>query len=184
VKPATIIVTLVLLAGCGSVTQPAVPAPVVPSSLRQVHDPGRVTGTLTGPCHARDQGRLPDPVCTPGVVDPAVTQATIRVTICRTGWTAIVRPPPNQTNSFKRLHADPAYGIPTGTTAELDHLVPLELGGSNDAGNLWPETGSIPNPKDHVELLLNHAVCAGKITLTAAQQAIAADWETATRLLS
>jgi hypothetical protein len=38
---------------------------------------------------------------TPGVLNPAVTQATIRGTICRPGWTRIVRPPVSYTNPLK-----------------------------------------------------------------------------------
>jgi hypothetical protein len=144
-----------------------------------VHDPGRVTGTLSGPCHARDDGRLPDPHCTPGAVDPAVTQADIRSTICLSGYTAAVRPPESQTEEFKFTEAYPAYGLAPGTQSELDHLVPLELGGANDAANLWPEAGPVPNPKDSVEGVLNSAVCDGRISLASAQRAIARDWETA-----
>jgi hypothetical protein len=57
--------------------------------------------------------------------------------------------------------------------------VPLELGGSNATSNLWLEPGSIPNPKDKVENRLHDQVCAGEISLAAAQQAIATDWTTA-----
>ena len=55
--------------------------------------------------------------------------------------------------------AYPAYGTPQSERTELDHLVPLELGGSNDATNLWPEYPPSPNPKDKVEDALNAAVC-------------------------
>jgi hypothetical protein len=73
--------------------------------------------------------------------------------------------------------------VPAGTTSELDHLVSLELGGSNDEANLWPEIGKVPNPKDTVENDLHDAVCSGKVTLAAAQQAIASDWTTAEQRL-
>ena len=162
-------------------TRQARRAPV--AHLVSVHDPGQVTGTLTGPCQARDRGRLPDRRCTPGAVDPAVTQADIRTTVCTTGYTERVRPPESQTEDFKFSQAYPAYGIATGTTSELDHLVPLELGGANDAANLWPEAGSLPNPKDAVEDALKTAVCDGEVKLARAQRAIARNWETAeTRL--
>ena len=144
-----------------------------------MRDPGRVTGTLTGPCHTSDNGRLPDRHCTPGATDPAVTQADIGSTICVPGYTATVRPPESQTEAFKFGQAYPAYGIATGAESELDHLVPLELGGANDAANLWPEVGPLPNAKDSVERALNRAVCDGRITLARAQRVIAADWETA-----
>ena len=73
--------------------------------------------------------------------------------------------------------------MPSGTTSELDHLVSLELGGANDVANLWPEVGSVPNPKDSVENDQHKAVCSGKVTLAAAQQAIASDWTTAEHTL-
>jgi hypothetical protein len=38
---------------------------------------------------------------TPGVINPAVTQATIRATICTRGWTRTVRPPVSYTNALK-----------------------------------------------------------------------------------
>lgn len=149
------------------------------SGLTKVHDPGNVTGTLHGHCAYRDHDQLPDPRCTPGSVDPSITQATIGSTICRSGYTKTVRPPEQQTEQFKFDEAYPAYGIPRSETTELDHLVSLELGGSNDATNLWPESPPTPNPKDKVENALNAAVCDGRVKLAAAQQAIASDWLTA-----
>jgi hypothetical protein len=149
------------------------------SALVVRHDPGQVTGTLSGPCHPRDNGRLPDPNCTPGGIDPAVTPADVQATICASGYTERVRPPESQTEAFKFDQAYSAYGIPSGDESELDHLVPLELGGDNDAANLWPEVGSLPNPKDAVEDALNQAVCDGRVSLARAQRAIARNWETA-----
>lgn len=184
------LIAIVALAACqssvpGSSTSPPLAGSATPTSqgashtLRTVHDPRHVTGTLTGPCHARDSGRLPDPHCTPGAIDPAVTQGDIDRTICVSGYTSTVRPPESQTERAKFDVVYPAYGIPNGTTSELDHLVPLELGGANDLTNLWPEAGSIPNGKDQVEGSLKRAVCDGRVRLAAAQQAIATDWETA-----
>ena len=47
-----------------------------------------------GSCHAIGSGLYsrPDPRCTPGTLNPQVTQATIGRTICRSGWTSTVRP--------------------------------------------------------------------------------------------
>jgi hypothetical protein len=205
------VLALGTLAGCGmpSSPVPAVPpvtatvpstaapasstpaaAPASPRSapaaagLARFADEGTVTYSASlapGQCHARDGGRLPDRACTPGSVDPAVTQAAIGATICRAGWTRTVRPPESETEHAKYDVAYPAYSIPAGSVSELDHLVPLELGGSDDISNLWPEAGSIPNPKDAVERELNRAVCSGTMTLAAAQRAISADWLTAGR---
>jgi hypothetical protein len=166
-----------LLAGGTAVSAPALAS--TSHGLKKVHDPGRVTGTIHGRCSYRDRGKLPDPGCTPGSIDPAVTQGNIRSTICKRGWTATVRPPESQTQRFKYGVAYPHYGVPSWERTELDHLVPLELGGSNDATNLWPETPPTPNPKDKVERVLNRAVCGGRVSLAAAQLAIARDWLTA-----
>jgi hypothetical protein len=153
--------------------------------LKQVRDPGHVTGTIHGRCYYRDGTRLPDPRCTPGSVDPVVTQADIRSTICRSGWTdPHLRPPESQTERFKRYVAFPGYGLQWYRESELDHLVPLELGGSNDATNLWPELGKTSgNPKDSVENALHRAVCDGRVSLARAQAAIAGNWMTAQKRL-
>jgi hypothetical protein len=175
----------VVLVGFGpAVASAAVAAPASSGhGLKKVHDPGRVTGTIHGHCSYRDHGQLPDPRCTPGSIDPDVSQADISSTICKRGWTRTVRPPEAQTERFKYDVAYPAYGTPSAERTELDHLVPLELGGSNDATNLWPQYPPTPNPKDSVENALNAAVCDGRVSLTAAQNAIASDWLTAERKL-
>ncbi len=138
-----------------------------------------LTGAAPAPgtCHAgvaADGQPLPDVHCTPGAIDRAVTQTNIHVTICVAGYTTKVRPPVAQTDAFK-ADDELAYSIGAG---ELDHLVPLELGGSSDALNLWVEPGSIPNPKDAVENALHAKVCAGQMSLSAAQMAVAVDWTT------
>jgi hypothetical protein len=105
-------------------------------------DPGHVTySTHPSGCHVRGNTPttiLQDASCTPGGIDPQVTQANLASTICRSGYTATVRPPSSETAKAKRTLYT-AYGIPAGTTSELDHLVSLELGGDNDVANLWPE---------------------------------------------
>jgi hypothetical protein len=66
-----------------------------------------------------------------------------------------------------------------GAEYELDHLVPLCLGGSNDAANLWPQAYE-PRPgareKDRVERYLHARVCSGAMELVEAQRLVAADW--------
>src|ERR1035437_1615728 len=128
-----------------------------------------------GSCHAVGTGLYsrPDPTCTPGALNPAVTQATIDRTICVEGWTATVRPPESITEQEKAASMA-AYGD-TGSLGdyEYDHFVPLELGGAtNDPRNLWPEPGASPNPKDTVENELRQKVCDGQITLAQAQHEI------------
>lgn len=144
-----------------------------------------------GSCHYRyEQGQpLPDPACTPGALNPKVGQATVDSTICRRGgYTSDIRPPASITGREKRANAQ-SYGYTRSLyDAEYDHLVSLELGGDpNDPRNLWVEPpspdhrpGAGPNnDKDKVESVLHSAVCNGRVTLAAAQRAIASDWTTA-----
>jgi hypothetical protein len=53
------------------------------------------------------------------------------------------------------------YRVPawTGQDGELDHRVPLFLGGNTNRRNLWPEAGSIPNAKDKLEVYVYGRVC-------------------------
>ncbi len=132
-----------------------------------------------GTCHAAGAGLYsrPDPHCTPGALNPAVSQAAIGRTICRDGWTATVRPAESVTESEKRASMS-AYGDTRPIyDYEYDHFVPLELGGATNApANLWPEPGASPNPKDHVEDELNRAVCDHRISLAKAQDEVVANW--------
>jgi hypothetical protein len=169
-------VACVLLAGCGT-ADADVPVGPGPTSYVVQAQPA------AGSCHYRtavDGQVLPDPACTPGATNPKVTPATLGSTICRPGYTKSIRPAKAVTETEKRANAA-AYGY-TGplSAVEYDHLVPLSLGGDpNDARNLWVEPGASPNPKDDIEIRLAQLLCAGGVSLAAAQEAIAADWTTA-----
>jgi len=58
----------------------------------------------------------------------------------------------------------------------VDHLISLELGGSNDLANLWPEPYPDATAKDKAENALHALVCRGKLDLGVAQRGIARDW--------
>lgn len=158
------------------------PGPQATYSVEQQSPPGS--------CHYTFEGTdpLPDPHCTPGALNPQVTQSTISSTICVSGYTSTIRPPESITEPEKRASAS-AYGY-TGSfwTAEYDHLVPLELGGDpNDPANLWiepndnPNATSFTNSKDELENRLNSLVCSGALSLSTAQKAIASNWVAAFR---
>ncbi|MEO7234352.1 MAG: hypothetical protein ABIW80_03155 [Lapillicoccus sp.] len=200
---AAVVAAAVVLGAC---QQPpaATPRPTAGSGPVVADGPGwrgvSVDGPVPAPgtCHYGGSSTtpLPDPSCTPGAVDAAVTQSTLAQTLCRSGgYTASVRPPQAVTDAYKKL-ARAAYSS-TGSSAsdELDHLVPLGLGGASSAQNLWPEpnvgdprqydrraTGGA-NAKDGVESRLNRAVCSGEVTLAAAQAAVATRWDTAETVL-
>ena len=131
-------------------------------------------------CHSVNG--LPDPNCTPGVVDPRVTQDNISTTICVSGYTKTVRPPAGYTHDLKvRQIRDYGYADTNLASYEEDHLISLELGGHpTDPKNLWPQPRSGDHPasqKDQIENLLRARVCSGAMTLAAAQAAIASNWE-------
>jgi hypothetical protein len=73
------------------------------------------------------------------------------------------------------------YGIrdPKQGHYELDYLIDPELGGSDDARNLWPQPYSAAwnaHVKDALEAHLRELVCTGNLTLVEAQHDISADW--------
>ena len=127
------------------------------------------------------QGQITEPPPAPILPDPALTPGdTLPVgpsDICTSGYTAKVRDVPLSVR--KGVFA--AYGIPyeNHKAYELDHLISLELGGSNSARNLWPEAYAGQRGarvKDQLENRLHSLVCAGKMTLPTAQKAISSDW--------
>lgn len=126
--------------------------------------------TKTSGCVA-DQA-LPDRACSPG--DVLTTDASV---VCVTGYTATVRDVPDSLK--KQVFAE--YGIPWSEHGnyEVDHIISLELGGSNDISNLYPESYLIQynaHVKDGFENHLRSLVCKGELPLTVAQEEIATDW--------
>jgi hypothetical protein len=100
--------------------------------------------------------------------------------ICSAGFhTCTVRNVPQS----EKYAVEVEYGMPArlyGRTIEIDHIVSLELGGSNDIANLYPEPGSGPasyHAKDRLENKLHDLVCSGAMTLRAAQLGIARNWQ-------
>jgi hypothetical protein len=119
------------------------------------------------------QERLPDRRCTPG--------ATFNVgarQVCVSGYSQRVRHVPE--SEKRQVYAE--YGIRSRSSGqyEVDHLIPLELGGSNSVRNLWPEAAN-PRPgfheKDRLENTLHRLVCTSRsLSLRKAQSLIATDW--------
>lgn len=148
--------------------------------IRFVYLIAALLGALYGcqPAFA-DEGLRPDGTLTPGAVREGVTAADL----CPVAHTPALR---HVTEGEKNLvYRD--YGIaphmgycsaPEG--CEVDHLISLELGGSNDIKNLWPQpyagTPWNAHVKDKLENRLHALVCAGTVPLAEAQHAIATDW--------
>lgn len=122
-------------------------------------------------------GVLPNATLTPGARDSRVTATNVQQTICVRGWAGRTR---NVSVATKRK-VFKLYRLSWSTHAryEVDHLISLELGGSNDIANLWPQPYWLKlgaHQKDKVENYLHHEVCAGRMTLGEAQREITTDW--------
>lgn len=129
---------------------------------------------------------VPDARCTPGGVNPSVTPDVLRDPSWRT------RTVRNCATSEARKHVayhwyqieKPRLNSNQNQVCELDHLVPLELGGADGLGNIWPQCGPDAvtlnqryfKKKDHVENYLAEEVRVGRMPLDLAQKRIALDW--------
>jgi hypothetical protein len=149
---------------------------------------GNVTTSVSLPpvptgCQMQDDG-LPDSNCTPGELNPEVSESNIQSTICVPGWsTHHARPPTSYTNPLKtELMKSYALDPASRVNYELDHLIALSLGGNpTSAKNLWPEPYDIQynaHIKDAFENYLHHQVCNGSISLSYAQRELSQDWIT------
>lgn len=130
------------------------------------------TRTKTDNC--RPRGALPDQACTPGAVFATATSGPV----CVKGYSKTTRAVTVATKRAVYAEYGLKYPQPAGTY-EADHFIPLELGGSNDIANLFPEAATPPpgfREKDLVENYLHNEVCAGNLPLSNAQQEIADDW--------
>jgi hypothetical protein len=146
------------------------------------------TEPAAGSCAVRMRNGypVPDAKCTPGGVNPSVTIDVLHNPAWRT---KTVR---NCESSEAQKHVayqwyeieKPRVNSNENQVCELDHLVPLELGGSDGLGNIWPQCGPDAvtlnqryfKQKDHVENYLTEEVKAGRMPLGEAQKGIAKDW--------
>lgn len=125
--------------------------------------------TKTNHCIA---GVLPDTACSPGAV--LTTDSKV---VCVVGYTKKVRAV--TTATMKKVFKEYDLSWSNRSNYEIDHLISLELGGSNDISNLFPESYTITNGarvKDTFENYLHSQVCKGLMTLEEAQKEISGDW--------
>ncbi len=164
--------------------QTPIPTPSVTSTPQTASSSATLLtlGQRTKTSNCASVNGLPDKDCTPGDIDPKVTQDNIGQTICVSGYTKTVRPSVSYTNNLK-IKQIQEYGYQDTNLKdyEEDHLISLELGGNpTSESNLWPEPYNVTNnarEKDKVENYLHDQVCSGKIILKEAQFKIANNWE-------
>jgi len=119
---------------------------------------------------------LPDHGLTPGAV--LTTDSGV---VCVSGYTQTVRNVPisEKIAVEAAYHARYPQVVYAHGKQEYDHLISLELGGSNDERNLWPEVYADhwgAHVKDKLEKFLHAEVCSGRMTLPKAQRLISTDW--------
>jgi hypothetical protein len=120
------------------------------------------------------QAVVPDPTLTPGAV-----RTTDVADICSHGTSGL-----RHWSRERDDHIMAEYGQPTGPHPdfEIDHLIPLCLGGADEDANLWPEPRRAIEKewpaelKDDLEHRLCEMVCAGELDVVEAQREIADDW--------
>ena len=120
-------------------------------------------------------GELPDPVLTPGV-----TRVVTLHELCTTSTNLVRNVPESDKKAVYKeygMKGDDRNKCKEGF--EIDHLVSLEIGGSNDIKNLWPQSycgNNNAHIKDVCENLSHKLVCDGTVKLEDAQKGIASNW--------
>jgi hypothetical protein len=120
------------------------------------------------PSPPTEQYTLPQASLTPGAV--LTTDVSV---ISKAGYPATVR---HVTSAEKAQVASAYHFTGASSSVEYDHLVSIELGGSNDLTNLWPQPIEEAKVKDGLEDYLHAKVIEGKLPLAEVQKRIAADW--------
>jgi hypothetical protein len=115
---------------------------------------------------------LPSAFLTPGDARKVTKEQ-----ICAPGYAASIKP----TKESIKEEAFSRYGLRDGksTTEVLDHLIPVELGGTDSVENLWPEPARgawNAAQKDALEQQLLTLVCDGTLTVKQAQTAMKKNW--------
>ncbi len=119
---------------------------------------------------------LPDKGCTPGAFNPTVPEAVFGN---KKFTTKCVRDCLTDGAQKKTMYK--SYGLKQNASCELDHLVPLEMGGADSLDNIWPQCGQAPNGKnykdikDQVESYLAIQIIQG-MDIDSARKGVASDW--------
>ena len=133
-----------------------------------------VAGVTAGARQVPEQ--YPAPVVLNHTLTPGAILTSDEKVVCSPGYAKSVRDVPDdlRTAAFRN------YGLRRPTNYEgryeVDHLISLELGGSNALTNLWPEPAPEYKQKDKIENAAHRAVCSGKMKLIDAQFKISQDW--------
>jgi len=183
-KPKYPLICAVLRAAAAMIPQPATSAGNLCNSCPVPGVNSHATTSLGdsksgGPCatgKAANRYPLPDPSCTPGAFNPTVSA---KVFGAQKFTTKCIRDCITDSAQKHTMYA--AYHVNQNSSCELDHLVPLEMGGADSLDNIWPQCGKAPNGKNYkdikdvVENYLSIEILMG-LDIDAARKGIASDW--------
>lgn len=115
------------------------------------------------------------------MLTPGLALAVGRARVCTPGYASATR----DVSDAEKAAVYNRYGVVwVPYKHEVDHLISLELGGSNGIQNLWPEPYAGrwgARTKDVLENRLHDLVCDGKLTLRSAQRQESGNWIAAYR---
>lgn len=147
-----------------------------------------VTIPPAGACKVQTKSgfTFPDPSCTPGAVNPALTLQVLKKKTFKTGCERDLATNPDDKKATYGWYnvTKPANNREPHMICELDHLISIEIGGADTLDNIWPQCGPKGSTganryfkqKDMVENYLAAQVRAGKMELKDVQSGIATDW--------
>ena len=164
---------LLMAAGCSTpsthvMPESGVPTPYASRIVSATEEPKE------GPCVQTLHGCI--------ALNQDVTEETMGQTICVSGYTKSVRPASSYTRGVKaKLLREAGIDPSKASDYELDHIVPLALGGHpRKLSNLMLQPWDGPqgaHMKDILEVRLQNLVCQGQVGLAEAQICIATDWQ-------
>ena len=173
----SLVLALALLVGCtttslgGSVTSP-------PAASTTASQPGAAVEPID---HSLRHPHIPVVDLPNHTLTPGVAFAVGPARMCVPGYASSVRNVPHaEKAAIYRRYA--ITWVPY--QHEVDHLISLEIGGSNGIRNLWPEPYAGrwgARTKDVLENELHDLVCSGRLALGSAQRQEASDWVAAYR---
>ena len=187
------VVLVVVLAACSSstassprlVAQTTSPAAWPTSVARSPHvravKPTATTSPSSKTARRRTYPNIPAADLPRRPLTPGIALAVSRARVCTSGYASGAR----DVSDAEKAAVYERYGVAWVPYAhEVDHLISLELGGSNVIRNLWPEPYAGrwgARTKDVLENRLHDLVCEGRLSLASAQRQESRDWVAAYR---
>lgn len=172
------ILSLASLAGCRSAPVPTQNQSVPPPRQGQYNAGGNPNFSEKPSMQKSGVYNMSAPIRPNSQITPGAVLEVTPQDFCTPGYSKKVRNVPSSVK--KQAYAN--YGITRRARGEyeVDHLISLQLGGSNSIRNLWPQSEKTQpwnaRVKNVLENKLHSLICSGKVDAATAQREIAQDW--------